>query len=73
MKYQNIIGITYGVVDFFAQSAQALGFIIGILLARDDLTLGKAVFNATLMGMMADSVYRLSTFLLLTQADLVAM
>lgn len=73
MKYQNIIGITYGVVDFFAQSAQAIGFIIGILLAKDGLTLGNAVFNATLMGMMADSVYRLSTFLLLTQSDLVSM
>lgn len=73
MKYQNIIGITYGVVDFFAQSAQALGFIIGILLAKDGQTLGGAVFNATIMGMMADSIYRLSTFLLLTQADLVAM
>ncbi len=73
MKYQNIIGITYGVVDFFAQSAQAVGFIIGVLLARDGLTLGTAVFNATLMGMMADSVYRLSTFLLLSQADLVSM
>ncbi len=73
MKYQNIIGITYGVVDFFAQSAQAIGFIIGILLARDGATLGNTVFNATLMGMMADSVYRLSTFLLLTQTDLVSM
>ena len=73
MKYQNIIGITYGVVDFFAQSAQAIGFIIGILLARDGVTLGNTVFNATLMGMMADSIYRLSTFLLLTQTDLVAM
>lgn len=73
IKYQNIIGITYGVVDFFAQSGQAVGFIIGILLASSDLTLGKAVFNATLMGMMADSVYRLSTFLLLTQTDLVSM
>lgn len=73
MKYQDIIGITYGVVDFFAQSAQAVGFILGILLARHSLTLGGAVFNATLMGMMADSVYRLSTFLLLTQSDLVAM
>lgn len=73
MKYQNIIGITYGVVDFFAQSAQAIGFIIGILLAQDGVTLGNTVFNATLMGMMADSIYRLSTFLLLTQTDLVAM
>lgn len=73
MKYQNIIGITYGVVDFFAQSAQAVGFIIGILLGTGELTLGKAVFNATLMGMMADAIYRLSTYLLLSQPTLVSM
>lgn len=73
MKYQNVIGLTYGVVDFFAQSAQALGFIIGILLAKDGQTLGQAAFNATLMGMMGDAIYRLSTFLLLSQADLVSM
>lgn len=73
IKYQNIIGITYGVVDFFAQSAQAVGFLLGVFLAGSDTTLGNAVFNATLMGMMADSVYRLSTFLLLAQPNLVSM
>lgn len=73
VKYQNLIGLTYGVVDFFAQSAQAVGFIIGILLARDDQTLGQAAFNATLMGMMGDAIYRLSTFLLLCQPNLVSM
>lgn len=73
IKYQNIIGITYGVVDFFAQSAQPVGFLLGVLLAKDSMSLGNAVFNATLMGMMADSVYRLSTFLLLAQPNLVAM
>lgn len=73
MKYQNIIGLTYGVVDFFAQSAQAVGFIIGILLAKDGQTLGEAAFNATLMGMMGDAIYRLSTFLLLSQKNLVSM
>lgn len=73
MKYQNIIGLTYGVVDFFAQSAQAVGFIIGILLAKNDQTLGQAAFNATLMGMLGDAIYRLSTFLLLCQPNLVSM
>ena len=73
IRYQNIIGITYGVVDFFAQSAQAVGFLLGVFLAGSDTTLGNAVFNATLMGMMADSVYRLSTFLLLAQPNLVSM
>ena len=73
MKSQTVMGITYGTVDFFAQSAQAVGFILGIVLAGNQVTLGKAVFHATLMSMMADSVFRLSTFLLLSQSRLVAM
>ena len=73
MKSQTVMGITYGTVDFFAQSAQAVGFILGIVLAGSQVTLGKAVFHATLMSMMADSVFRLSTFLLLSQSRLVAM
>lgn len=73
MKYRTVIGITYGVVDFFSQSAQAVGFLLGVLLAGDEVSLGQAVFNATLMGMMADSIYRLSTFLLLIQPNLVGM
>ena len=73
MKYQNVIGLTYGVVDFFAQSAQAVGFILGVLLSMGRSTLGQAVFNATLMGMMGDAIYRLSTFLLLAQPNLVAV
>lgn len=71
MKSQTVIGITYGTVDFFAQSAQAVGFILGVILGSSGL--GKAVFHATLMSMMADSVFRLSTFLLLSQSRLVAM
>lgn len=73
MKSQTVMGITYGTVDFFAQSAQAVGFILGIVLAGSQVTLGKAVFHASLMSMMADSVFRLSTFLLLSQSRLVAM
>nr|WP_300848619.1 ABC transporter ATP-binding protein [uncultured Acetatifactor sp.] len=73
MKSQTVMGITYGTVDFFAQSAQAVGFILGIVLADSQVTLGKAVFHASLMSMMADSVFRLSTFLLLSQSRLVAM
>ncbi len=72
-KYRTVIGITYGVVDFFAQSAQAVGFLLGILLAGNDVALGQAVFNATLMGLMGDAVFRLSTFLLLAQPNFVAM
>lgn len=73
IKYQNVIGLTYGVVDFFAQSAQAVGFILGVLLSLNRSSLGQTVFNATLMGMMGDAVYRLSTFLLLAQPNLVAV
>lgn len=73
IKYRTIIGITYGVVDFFAQSSQAVGFILGIFLAANHMALGDAVFNATLMGLMGDSVYRLSTFLLLIQPNFIAM
>ena len=72
-NYRTVIGITYGVVDFFAQSAQVVGFIFGILLVRNDFALGRAVFNATLMGMMGDAVFRFSTFLLLAQPNFVSM
>lgn len=72
-KYRTVVGITYGVVDFFAQSAQAVGFMIGILLTGENTDLGQIVFHAVLMGMMGDSVYRLNTFLLLIQPDFVAM
>lgn len=71
MRYQNVIGITYGTTDFFAQSAQAVGFLLGILLGGESLS--QTVFCATLMGMMGDSFYRLSTFLLLLQPKLAAM
>lgn len=72
-RYRTVMGVAYGVVDFFSQSAQAVGFLLGVLLAGDQVALGQAVFNATLMGMMADSIYRLSTFLLLIQPNLVGM
>lgn len=73
IRYQDWIGLTYGVVDFFAQSAQAVGFILGVLLSLGRGSLGQAVFNATLMGMMGDAFYRLSTFLLLAQRNLVSI
>lgn len=71
MHYQSVIGVTYGTVDFFAQSAQVVGFLLGILLGGSSLS--ETVFNATLMGMMGDAVYRLSTFLLLLQPKLAAI
>lgn len=72
-KYRTLLGITYGVVDFFSQSAQGVGFLLGIALGAGSHSLGETVFNATLMGMMADAMYRLSTFLLLFQSHLVSM
>lgn len=72
-KYKTVLGITYGIADFFAQSAQAVGFVLGIFLAKDDVALGQAVFNASLMGLMDDAVFRVSTFLLLAQPNFVAM
>lgn len=72
-KFTTVNGVTYGVIDFFTFSAQAVGFLIGVLLAGDDVALGEAVFNATLMGMMGDAMLRLSSFLLLIQPNLVAM
>ena len=73
IKFRTINGIAYGAIDFFAFSAQAVGFIIAILLSSNNVELGNAVFNATLMGLMADSMLRLSTFLLLIQPRLVSM
>lgn len=73
IRFNTINGIAYGVIDFFTFSAQAVGFIIGVLLALDSASLGNAVFNASLMGLMADSMLRLGTFLLLIQPDLVSM
>lgn len=73
IKFRTMNGIAYGVVDFFTFSAQSVGFIIAILISSNNMELGNAVYNATLMGLMADSMLRLGTFLLLIQPNLVAM
>lgn len=73
IKYQTMMGITYGTIDFFTYSAQTVGFIIAILLSSKDVELADAVFNATLVGLMADSMLRFSTFLLLIQIRLVSI
>ncbi len=73
IKFRTANGIAYGVVDFFTFSAQAVGFIIAVLISSDRAGIGNAVYHATLMGLMADSMLRLSTFLLLIQPRLVSM
>lgn len=73
IKYQTMNGIAYGAIDFFTYSAQAVGFIVAILIRSENVDLSNAVFNATLMGLMAKSMHSLSTFLLLIQPSLVSM
>jgi len=72
-KFRAVNGITFGVVDFFSFSAQAVGFIAAIfLLARGQMALDEAVFTASLMALASDAMLRLSTFILLVQPSLVA-
>lgn len=73
IQYNKFIGITYGAIDFFTQSAQPIGFIIGVLLAPNDAAIATTVFNAMIMGLLANSIFRLSTFLLTAQPNFVAM
>jgi len=72
-KFRAVNGITYGVVDFFSFSSQAVGFIAAIfLLSRGEMELGEAVFTASLMALASDAMLRFSTFILLIQPPLVA-
>lgn len=73
VKFRTVSGIAYGVADFFCQSAQPIAFLLGILLSDWDIELGQAVLNATLMGIIGDSVFSLSTYLLSLQTNLVSM
>jgi len=72
-KFRAVNGITYGVVDFFSFSSQAVGFIAAIfLLSRGEMALGEAVFTASLMALASDAMLRFSTFILLIQPSLVS-
>ena len=73
VKFRTVSGIAYGVADFFCQSAQPVAFLLGIFLSDWGMELGQAVLNATLMGIMSDSVFSLSTYLLSLQTNLVSM
>jgi ABC-type multidrug transport system fused ATPase/permease subunit len=73
ITFRSVNGIAYGVIDFFAFSAQAVGFIIGmVFLLRGNMDLAACVYAASLMGLMADAMLRFSTFLLLVQPSIVA-
>jgi ABC-type multidrug transport system fused ATPase/permease subunit len=73
ITFRSMNGIAYGVIDFFAFSAQALGFIIGMFfMLRGNMDLATCVYAASLMGLMSDAMLRFSTFLLLVQPSIVA-
>lgn len=73
ITFRSMNGIAYGVIDFFAFSAQAVGFIFGmIFMLRGNIDLATCVYSASLMGLMADAMLRFSTFLLLVQPSIVA-
>ena len=73
VRFRVLSGITYGVADFFAQSAQAVGLVVGILLLYKSRGLGEIVYIATVVGIIGGSIHRLSTFLLLCQPNLVSI
>lgn len=72
-KFRTMNGIAYGVVDLFAFSARALGFIAALLLGLGGGSdIANVVYAATLVGIMGDASLSGSTFLLLIQSSLVA-
>lgn len=72
-RFRAVNGAAYGIIDFFAFSAQAVGFIAAILLLmRGDMELGGAVYTASLMSLASSAMLSLSTFLLLIQPSIVA-
>ncbi len=72
-RFRTVNGIAYGVIDFFTFSAQAIGFIVGMLLIlSNQMTIATCVYTASLMALMADGMLRFSTFLLLIQPSIVS-
>ena len=70
-RYRAIRKTLYQLYYSRLSASRAANYCIGILLSLGRGTLGETVLNATLMGMMGDSIYRLSTFLLLAQPNFV--
>lgn len=73
VRFRTMNGISYGVIDFFSFSSQAVGFLVAILwLFPGQLDLAAAVYAASLIAINGDAMLRLSTFLLLVQPFYVA-
>ena len=73
VRFRAMNGISYGVIDFFSFSAQAVAFLVAILyLIPAKLDLAHAVYVASLMSVSGDAMLRLSTFLLWIQPCFVA-
>ncbi|NLG25963.1 MAG: ABC transporter ATP-binding protein, partial [Clostridiales bacterium] len=73
VRFRTMNGISYGVIDFFSFSSQAVGFLVAILLLMPGrIDLAGAVYAASLMAVSGDAMLRLSTFLLLVQPFYVA-
>ncbi|MDR3139701.1 MAG: ABC transporter ATP-binding protein/permease [Treponema sp.] len=73
IKFRFMNGLSYGTIDLFVFSAQAVAFLLGIsfgLKAGQDLAVN--VYAASLMGVMANATLSGSSFLLLIQPSLVA-
>lgn len=72
-KFRAVNGISYGVMDFFSFSAQAVGFMLAIyLLIQDETGLSEAVYMASLMSLVSDGLLSFSTFVLWSQPGIVA-
>jgi len=73
VKFRTMNGIAYGVIDLFAFSARALGFVAGLWLGlANGAGIANVVYAATLVGILGDASLSGSTFLLLIQSNLVA-
>ena len=73
VRFRTMNGISYGIIDFFSFSSQAVGFLVAILfLMPGQIDLAGAVYAATLIAINGDAMLRLSIFLLLVQPFYVA-
>lgn len=73
VRFRTMNGISYGIIDFFSFSSQAVGFLVAILLLMPGrIDLAGVVYAAGLMAVSGDAMLRLSTFLLLVQPFYVA-
>lgn len=73
VKYRTINGMVNALVYMLQYIAQPLGFLFGIhLFIKGEVDMASLVYLAGLVGVMADSVKSLSTFIALIQQGLVS-